>query len=138
VPAGTCRTTSRGSLGTVTGPSSTALSTWISGRAVLVGDAAHPMLQYLGQGACQALEDSLTLAHELERFGPEIDKALDAYQDRRLPMASRCQLSARPWGEVWHTDDPAMLGLRRRAMQARRADDYSELDWLYAEEEIPA
>jgi len=114
------------------------LSTWISGRAVLLGDAAHPMLQYLGQGACQALEDSLTLAHELERFGPEIDKALGAYQDRRLPTASRCQLSARPWGEVWHTDDPAMLGLRRRAMRARRPDDYSELDWLYAEEEVPA
>jgi len=110
------------------------LPTWISGRAVLLGDAAHPMLQYLGQGACQALEDAWTLAAELDRFGSETDKALAAYQERRLPKASRCQVSARPWGEVWHTESPAMLGLRRRALGARRPDDYTELDWLYAED----
>lgn len=112
------------------------ISTWVNGRAVLVGDAAHPMLQYLGQGACQALEDAWALAEELDRAGAEVDKALAAYQDRRLPKASRCQLAARPWGEVWHTDNPAMLGLRSRALRARRSDDYSELDWLYAEEDL--
>lgn len=110
------------------------LANWANGRAVLLGDAAHPMLQYLGQGACQALEDSLALATELERHPAEVDKALVAYQERRVPRAGRCQRSARPWGEVWHTEDPAMLGLRARAMRSRRSDDYRELDWLYAEE----
>lgn len=112
------------------------LDTWIHGRAVLVGDAAHPMLQYLGQGACQALEDALVLAQELERYGAEVDKALAAYQERRLPRASRCQRTARPWGEVWHTEDPVTLGLRWRALRARDHDDYSELDWLYSDEGI--
>ncbi|GAA1276729.1 salicylate hydroxylase [Planotetraspora silvatica] len=111
------------------------LPTWISGRAVLLGDAAHPMLQYLGQGACQALEDALALGQELARHDEDVDKALVAYQDRRLPKATRCQLSARPWGEVWHSDNAAMLGLRSRVMRSRSADDYTELDWLYAAEE---
>ncbi len=110
------------------------LPTWIAQRAVLLGDAAHPMLQYLGQGACQALEDGYVLARELAARPDDVDGALRAYQDHRLPRASRCQLSARPWGEIWHTDDVAMRGLRNRVLQARSPDDYSELDWLYADD----
>ena len=74
------------------------LDTWIAGRTVLLGDAAHPMLQYLGQGACQALEDSHVLGCELTRHPGDIDTALAAYQRRRLGRASRCQLAARPRG----------------------------------------
>ncbi len=110
------------------------LDTWIAGRTVLLGDAAHPMLQYLGQGACQALEDSHVLGCELSRHPGDIDTALAAYQRRRLGRASRCQLAARPWGETWHTDDIATVALRDRLLRARQPDDYSELDWLYLEE----
>lgn len=108
------------------------LPNWVHGRAVLLGDAAHPMLQYLGQGACQALEDAITLAEELAERDHDVDKALAAYQERRVPRASQCQLRARMWGQVWHTGDPVTLGLRDRVMRGRRPDDYSELDWLYA------
>ena len=110
------------------------LDTWIAGRTALLGDAAHPMLQYLGQGACQALEDSHVLGCELTRHHGDIDTALAAYERRRLRRASRCQLAARPWGETWHTDDTAMVALRDRLLRTRRPDDYSELDWLYLEE----
>lgn len=113
------------------------LTTWISGRAVLVGDAAHPMLQYLGQGACQALEDAAALAHAVAEPGIDIGTAMREYERLRLPRASQCQRRARMWGEVWHTGDPVMLGLRDRVLRGRKPDDYSELDWLYAEEFSP-
>ena len=110
------------------------LDTWVYGRAVLLGDAAHPMLQYLGQGACQALEDAYTLARTVAAQPADLPAALSSYERLRLARASRCQLSARPWGEVWHTDDPAMLGLRNRVLGSRRPDDYTELDWLYLDQ----
>jgi 3-hydroxybenzoate 6-monooxygenase len=107
-------------------------ASWISGRLLLIGDAAHPMLQYLGQGACQALEDAVELGYRLERNGPDIDAAYREFLQARLPRTSRCQTNARPWGELWHTSDPLILGLRNRLLALREPDDYSELDWLYA------
>jgi salicylate hydroxylase len=96
----------------------------VTGRLALLGDAAHPMLQYLGQGACQALEDAVALGRAL----PD----LEAYQRARLPKAVRCQTSARPWGDLWHTADPLTIAVRDRMFALRAADDYTELDWLYA------
>lgn len=108
------------------------VNTWIAGRLALVGDAAHPMLQYLGQGACQALEDAVELGYRLERNHPDVDAAYREFQTARLPRAARCQASARPWGELWHTADPLLRAVRNRLFVQRAADDYSELDWLYA------
>ena len=109
------------------------MDNWIAGRAVLMGDAAHPMLQFLGQGACQALEDAVVLADELAAHPTDLGQALVAYQSRRLTRTTRCQLIARPWGEVWHTEDPDMLAQRNRILGSRRHDDYSELEWLYGQ-----
>ena len=111
------------------------LPTWRNQRAVLTGDAAHPMLQYLGQGACQAMEDALVLAERATTLGPgAVDKALRSFEELRLPRTSRCQLTARPWGRLWHTTDPLTTNLRNRVLRARAYDDYSEVDWLYAEQ----
>jgi salicylate hydroxylase len=106
--------------------------TWINGRLVLTGDAAHPMLQYLGQGACQALEDAVELGWRLGQAGRDADRALREFERARLPRTARCQTSARPWGELWHTGDPLLLALRNRLFAQRATDDYSDLDWLYA------
>jgi 2-polyprenyl-6-methoxyphenol hydroxylase-like FAD-dependent oxidoreductase len=109
------------------------LPTWRHHRAVLMGDAAHPMLQYLGQGACQAMEDAVTMAERAVALGPTaIDKALLSFEEARLPRTTRCQLTARPWGRLWHTTDPLMGLLRNRLLRARDHDDYSDVDWLYA------
>jgi 3-hydroxybenzoate 6-monooxygenase len=105
----------------------------------LLGDAAHPMLQYLAQGACQAIQDGAALALELPRLrgvgawpAEEVRAALRGYEDRRLPQASRVQRTARVWGEIWHVDGLAMA-LRDEAFRLRAPDDFSRIDWLYAD-----
>lgn len=109
------------------------ISTWSTPHTVLIGDAAHAMLQYLGQGACQALEDALSLSRALAAFPDDAPRAFKTYEELRVPITSKCQTVARPWGRTWHTNDPAMLALRNRVFHMRAADDYSDLDWLYAE-----
>lgn len=108
------------------------LPAWVEGRVALLGDAAHPMVQYLAQGACQALEDARALAFALDAQPSSVDRALAAYERIRLPRATRCQTAARNWGELWHTNDPITIGLRDRLFRMRAADDYTEVDWLYA------
>ena len=74
---------------------------WTRGRVTLLGDAAHPMLQYLAQGANMALEDAVCLADQLRLHG-DIPKALSAYEDLRVLRAGRVQVMARVYGEFYH------------------------------------
>jgi len=77
----------------------TPLEKWVNGRLALVGDAAHPMLPHVGQGANQAIEDAYTLGVLLERVSPEnVAEALLAYEQVRLPRASQIQSKARENG----------------------------------------
>jgi 3-hydroxybenzoate 6-monooxygenase len=115
------------------------VSSWSSGRVTLLGDAAHPMLQYLAQGACQAIEDGAALARELPRLprtaawpAEDVKAALRGYEDRRLEQASRVQRTARTWGEIWHVDGLAMA-LRDEAFRLRATDDFRRVDWLWGE-----
>lgn len=108
------------------------LESWSGQRTVLVGDAAHAMLQYLGQGACQALEDALALGTALGEHHDDPQVAFKKYEVARVELATRCQTVARPWGNLWHTADDTLVALRNRVFRLRAADDYSDLDWLYA------
>ncbi|ROO84300.1 salicylate hydroxylase [Actinocorallia herbida] len=104
------------------------IPTWIDGRVVLTGDAAHPMLQYLAQGACQAIEDAFALSgHLAER---ETDEALLAYQAERTVRTARVQTTARLWGDIWHVDGVGRV-LRNELFLKRDLDDPVYVDWLY-------
>lgn len=103
---------------------------WVYGRIALLGDAAHPMLQYVAQGACQALEDAVALG-EAVGSASDLDSALAAYQGKRVPRASRVQRTARQFGEILHLGAIG-ASMRREVLHNRHADDYSYLDWLYA------
>ncbi len=105
------------------------IARWSDGRVVLLGDAAHPMLQYLAQGACQALEDAVVLADALAAHDDPAAAFAD-YQERRSLRTARVQYSARLFGEIWHVGE---VGARLRdAMLAPRADDdFAHVDWLY-------
>ena len=78
---------------------------WSKGRAVLLGDAAHPMLQYLAQGACMATEDAVVLANKLEGAKGDHTAAFQAYEQERYLRTARVQLTARFYGEVYHATD---------------------------------
>jgi 2-polyprenyl-6-methoxyphenol hydroxylase-like FAD-dependent oxidoreductase len=71
---------------------------WIDGRVALLGDAAHPTLQYMAQGACMAMEDGVCLAHELAATPNDQAAALERYRSRRVPRTARIQLQSRAMG----------------------------------------
>ena len=107
------------------------LDNWTTGRITLLGDAAHPMVQYLAQGACQAIEDAACLARQLTRYDGDVVKAFAAYQAERIPRTALIQRAARTWGQIWHDNGPVIPLLRDRILTRREPDDYSDLDWLY-------
>lgn len=110
------------------------LDNWTTGRITLLGDAAHPMVQYLAQGACQAIEDAGCLARQFTRYDGDPTKAFASYQAERIPRTALIQRSARIWGQIWHDDGPVIPLLRDRILARRGPDDYTDLDWLYQDQ----
>jgi salicylate hydroxylase len=103
---------------------------WSQGHVTLLGDAAHPMLQYLAQGACQALEDSAMLAESVQAHGGDAVPAFKAYEAVRAPRTARVQTSARLFGDVLHIDGVG-ASMRSALLRMRAHDDFSDMDWLY-------
>lgn len=99
---------------------------WSKGRVTLLGDAAHPMLQYLAQGAGMSMEDALVLAKCLDE-AESVEEAFAAYPLKRYMRTGRVQLSARLYGEFYHAD-----GVRRELRNAFVKNlGYEGLAWLY-------
>jgi salicylate hydroxylase len=78
------------------------LPRWTNGRITILGDAAHPMLSYLGQGAGQAIEDGVVMAAAMAAQPDELPAALERYERSRLPRASQVVLASRARGEDNH------------------------------------
>lgn len=110
------------------------IDNWTTGRITLLGDAAHPMLQYLAQGACQAIEDAGSLAQYMVKHDGDVKDAFASYQQDRLPRTAQIQGVARAWGEIWHSTDPIVPALRNRVFARSSAEHYLDLDWLYQTE----
>jgi 2-polyprenyl-6-methoxyphenol hydroxylase-like FAD-dependent oxidoreductase len=107
------------------------VESWVDGRVALLGDAAHPMLQYMAQGACMAMEDAVCLAHMVETFD-DCGKALEAYRARRVLRTARVQLQSRAMGEHIYHPAGAHAQLRNAIMRSRTQEDwYASLQWLY-------
>lgn len=110
------------------------LSGWAQGRIALLGDAAHPMHQYLAQGACQALEDAIALGEVLDGVdgtSGDVPGALKKYEETRFPRASRVQRVTRLMGELCHLGGVG-AALRDHVLAGRSPDDYTHVEWLYA------
>jgi salicylate hydroxylase len=107
------------------------VESWTKGRVTLLGDAAHPMLQYLAQGACMAIEDAVTLAAALERTGCDFDAAFRLYEQARIPRTARVVLSARQMGRLYHAK--GVERLVRNSLWKGRSNEgfYDALEWLY-------
>ena len=105
---------------------------WSRGRVTLLGDAAHPMLQYMAQGACMAIEDAVSLAHRVSVHGNDVEAALAAYPLDRYLRTGRVQLTARVYGDIYHAS--GVTGELRTMMLANRTPDqaYDGMTWLYS------
>jgi salicylate hydroxylase len=103
---------------------------WTAGRATLLGDAAHPTLQYLAQGANMAIEDAVVLAEKVAAARDDCHRAFLAYQGERMNRTARVVLSSRFFGDYIHADGGARE-LRNELARRRDPEHPWEIDWLY-------
>ncbi len=105
---------------------------WLDGNVALLGDAAHPMLQYLAQGACMAIEDAVCLAHVMHKRNGDIASALRDYQARRVVRTARVQTYSRLIGDhIYHPVGASALA-RNSALKSMSLDQIHEnIAWLY-------
>lgn len=112
------------------------ISEWSRGRVTLLGDAAHPTLQYMAQGACMAMEDGVCLANMVGACDSDYENAFARYQKTRYLRTARVQLTSRLYGHAYHAAG-ATRDLRNAYLAARTPDQYLESNaWLYAPEEV--
>lgn len=105
------------------------IADWVRNRIALLGDAAHPMFQYIAQGACQAIEDAYCLARHVGEIS-DTAQALEAYRQARYLRTARVQLTARAMGAFFHLDG-INAQLRNAMLATHSPTDYAPLDWLY-------
>jgi 3-hydroxybenzoate 6-monooxygenase len=104
---------------------------WSDRRVTLLGDAAHPMLQYLAQGAGQAIEDAVVLGEALRFTGNDVEQAFQKYQQSRYLRTGRVQLTARFYGDIYHASG-VQRELRNRMFQSgRESAGFAGLKWMY-------
>ena len=104
---------------------------WTYGRVALLGDAAHPTLQYLAQGACMALEDAVTLGEALRVHDNDFTQAFAHYQRSRVARTARVVLSAREMGRIFHAKGVERL-VRNELWKDRSPERYYDaMEWLY-------
>ena len=97
----------------------------------LLGDAAHPMLPYLAQGAAMAIEDAAVLAQRLAEMPDDPAGAMRLYERQRQRRTARTQRAARRNGAIYHMGGPAAF-LRTLALAAMGGERLlTGYDWLY-------
>jgi salicylate hydroxylase len=105
---------------------------WTHGRATLLGDAAHPMLQYLAQGACMALEDAVTLGEAVRAQNGDLERAFARYERSRVARTARVVLMTREMGRIYHASGVERL-VRNDMFRGRTPQRYSDaVEWLYS------
>jgi 2-polyprenyl-6-methoxyphenol hydroxylase-like FAD-dependent oxidoreductase len=104
---------------------------WSDRNVTLLGDAAHPMLQYLAQGAGQAIEDSVVLGAALTQCNGNFAQAFQKYQAARYLRTGRVQLTARLYGDIYHASG-VTRELRNTMFQSgKESAGFAGLKWMY-------
>ena len=109
------------------------LARWSHGRISLLGDAAHPMLPFLAQGAAMAIEDA-EVAASLLAGGGDRAAALRAYEGARLSRTAKVQAWSRRNAVLFHLPSPVatgVFGAAKRLDQVRGVEGEARFDWLY-------
>jgi 2-polyprenyl-6-methoxyphenol hydroxylase-like FAD-dependent oxidoreductase len=104
---------------------------WSMGLATLLGDAAHPMVQYIAQGAAMALEDAICLAAMADQCDGDFVEAFRRYQDIRIVRSARVQMSSLMLDRIKHAKGIERK-VRNSLFEGRTAEEYYDrLAWLY-------
>jgi 2-polyprenyl-6-methoxyphenol hydroxylase-like FAD-dependent oxidoreductase len=102
---------------------------WSTARALLIGDAAHPMVPTTGQGAGQALIDAVALADALRGAdladGADLTRRLTAFERQRMPVVGGISQAAWHLGRMHHERDPELVRQRDARLRAT-----TEAEWL--------
>lgn len=105
---------------------------WTDGRVALLGDAAHPMLQYAAQGACMALEDAVVIGQLLAGAAGDVPQRLEKYNAERYERAARVQQVARAMGEQLYHPAGDAAAARNAMLSSYTVDElYDEVEWLH-------
>ena len=108
-----------------------ALERWTFRRVTLLGDAAHPMLPFMGQGAAQSIEDAFLLARCLAADRHDPQRAIDAYATRRQQRAAALQVASRAAGGTLQLSDPAEVAARDSRMLEDPEGQIARFDWVW-------
>lgn len=104
---------------------------WGEGRVTILGDAAHPMTQYLAQGACSALEDAVVLGQAVKQCNFDLQAAFRLYETIRIPRTARILWSAREMGRLYHAKGVERQ-VRNQLWDGRTQEQfYDAIQWLY-------
>ena len=104
---------------------------WSFGRVTLLGDAAHPMMQYLAQGACMAMEDAVTLGEALKAERGDLERGFLRYERARVTRTARVVLMTREMGRIYHAKGVERL-VRNDLFKGRTPERYYDsVEWLY-------
>lgn len=111
------------------------LDQWTDGRTALLGDAAHPMLPFLAQGAAMAIEDAWVIAREISRSDRPVERSIKAYQDIRLARTTKAQHGSRANMKTFHkrnfVGQLLTYGPMWIAGKAFPQIVHRRMDWLY-------
>jgi salicylate hydroxylase len=107
------------------------LPRWGEGRVALLGDACHPMLPFMAQGAAQSIEDGAALASILKAMPDNVPEALRRYEAVRKPRATRLQEASANNRTRFHLPDGPEQEARDRAMATSGDRSIANIGWLY-------
>jgi salicylate hydroxylase len=110
---------------------------WHKSRVTLVGDAAHPTLQSMAQGACMAIEDGVCLAALIDRADGDYARAFAQFASARYVRTARLQLESRYMWDIYHAEDIARDVVRETFAGRTEDDVFRCLAWLYDGFHIP-
>ena len=107
------------------------LETWTRGCVTLLGDAAHPMMPFLGQGASQSIEDGLVLARCFAAHRDEPVRAIEAYVARRQERTAALQIASRDQGRLTQQSDQAEIDARNARLRKDPDAQIARYDWIW-------
>jgi salicylate hydroxylase len=107
------------------------LETWTRGRVTLLGDAAHPMLPYMAQGASQSIEDASVLAACLAADRDDPRRGIEGYATRRRERTAAVQAASREASRVVRLTDPAQVQARNARLAESPEAPVARFDWIW-------